>query len=205
MRALATLLTFFQLAAHLIMAEHRYAAVPGLVDLGYAKHVPTFTNTTTSGLRVAVYKNIRFGNPPTGELRFRKPDTRLQHQSGVQDGKAQLNTPGCLSTAPWYIPFLDINGTSWGHEDCLFLDVYVPEGVKPGEKVAVLHWYVGSGYAFGGKEYFTHPLGLFDHMHTTGQDKLIFVAHNYRYDISSCLAPSLLPFLFVFSSVFVLI
>ena len=49
--------------------------VPGLVDLGYAKHVPSFTNTTDSGKNVTIYRDIRFGNPPVGDLRFRRPDT----------------------------------------------------------------------------------------------------------------------------------
>lgn len=157
------------------------ACTAGLVDLGYAKHVPTYTNVTASGQRVAIYKNIRFGNPPTGNLRFRKPDTNLHKQDGIQNGKATIGESTCISTAPWMVPFPDINGTTFGVEDCLFLDVYAPEGLKPGDNVPVLHYFVGSAYAFGGKEFFTDPMGLFDRMKVAGHKKFIFVVHNYRY------------------------
>lgn len=71
----------------------------GLVDLGYAKHIPTYINTTASGERVAIYKNVRFANAPTGDLRFRKPDTNLPVQDGVQEGKASMSDSTCISTA----------------------------------------------------------------------------------------------------------
>ncbi|KAH6627988.1 Alpha/Beta hydrolase protein [Chaetomium tenue] len=155
----------------------------GLIDLGYAKHVPTYINTTASGQRVAVYKNIRFANPPTGNLRFRAPDTNLPHVDGVQDGKASPDL-SCISSAPWFIPFPGLNGTTWGSEDCLFLDVYVPEGVKPGDDVPVLHNFHGSSYAFGNKEIFFYPMGLFDLAHKQNGGKFIAVANNYRMGVS---------------------
>ncbi|KAM3501949.1 hypothetical protein MY10362_005189 [Beauveria mimosiformis] len=156
----------------------------GLVDLSYAKHVPTYINTTVSGARVAVYKNIRFANAPTGNLRFRKPDTNLPTQDGVQDGKASVQESTCISTAPWMVPFPDMNGTTFGVEDCLFLDVYVPEGVAPDDKVPVLQWFTGSAYSFGGKEQFINPMGLFDRIKAAGMGKFIFVANNYRLGVS---------------------
>lgn len=151
-----------------------------VVDLGYAKHIPTWTYTTSSGLKISVYKNIRFANSPTGDLRFRMPDTNLPKQVGIQDGTKQLEDRGCISTAPSYVPFPGLNGTTYGVEDCLFLDVFVPEGVKAGDKVPVLHYYIGSGYAFGGKDIFNDPSGLFDYMKMKGEENFIFVAHNYR-------------------------
>lgn len=153
----------------------------GLVDLCYAKHVPTYMNTTTSGGIVAIYKNIRFGNPPTGNLRFRRPNTDLPTIDGIQTGMLPRDT-SCISSAPATIPFPDINGTTWGHEDCLFLDVYTPEGVKPGDSVPVLHWWYGSAYAFGNKEFLFNPMGLFDQMFKLKEEKFILVAHNYRFD-----------------------
>jgi hypothetical protein len=151
----------------------------GLVDLGYAKHVPTYINTTASGQRVAIYKNIRFANPPTGNLRFRAPDRNLPYVDGVQDGKV-LPDISCISSAPWFFPFPGFNGTTWGSEDCLFLDVYVPEGVRPGDDVPVLHNFHGSAYAFGNKETFFNPMGLFDLAHKQNGGKFIAVANNYR-------------------------
>jgi carboxylesterase type B len=79
-------------------------------------------------------------------------------------------------------PFPGINGTHWGQEDCLFLDVYVPEGIRRGDKVPVIHWIYGSAFAFGSKDliYTTlPPWGLFDAAALQSR-KFIFVASNYR-------------------------
>jgi hypothetical protein len=152
----------------------------GIIDLGYAKHVPTYVNATASGKRISIYKNIRFGNPPTGNLRFRLPNTDLPKVSGVQDGHVPWQATECISSAPAFVPFPDMSGKTWGHEDCLFLDVYVPEGVAIGDNVPVLHWYVGSAFAFGSKDtlMFFNPMGLFDMINN--QTKFIIVANNYR-------------------------
>ncbi|UNI16019.1 hypothetical protein JDV02_002496 [Purpureocillium takamizusanense] len=156
----------------------------GLVDLGYAKHVPTYVNTTASGQRVAIYKNIRFARAPTDDLRFRAPDANLPHVDGVQDGKVPWQSTDCIASAPAFAPFPAINGTTWGREDCLFLDVYVPEGVRPGDNVPVLHNFHGSAYAFGNKEMFMNPMGLFDLMHRQSLGKFIVVGNNYRMGVS---------------------
>ncbi|KAL2106177.1 hypothetical protein VUR80DRAFT_7098 [Thermomyces stellatus] len=114
-------------------------------------------------------------------MRFHLPDTDLPVIDGIQDGDAPDLANDCISSAPASAPFPPYNGTTWGKEDCLFLDVYVPDNVRPGDDVPVLHWVVGSGYAFGSKDMFVHPLGLFDVM---GADtKFIYVANNYRYTL----------------------
>ncbi|KAK4246890.1 lipase [Corynascus novoguineensis] len=151
----------------------------GLVDLGYAKHIPTYIDTTASGQRVAVYKNIRFAKSPTGNLRFRAPDTQLSRVEDIQDGNLPQSTD-CISSAPAFIPFPGINGTTWGREDCLFLDVYVPEDVRPEDNVPVLQNFYGSAYAFGSKDMFFSPMGLFGLMHEQNKGKFIVVANNYR-------------------------
>lgn len=164
----------------LLKASHASPTKPaGLIDLGYAKHIPTYVNTTESGRNISVYKNIRFANSPTGDLRFRLPDTNIPDIEGVQDGNFPPTTFDCISSAPKEAPFPPLNGTTWGQEDCLFLDVYVPDNVKPGDSVPVLHFFVGSGFAFGSKDIFVLPNGLFDV--TDDENKFIFVANNYRY------------------------
>ena len=169
----------FLLAAYVVCALAG-THCSGLVDLGYAKHVPTYINKTDSGHNVSIYKNIRFANAPTGDLRFRAPDTNLPKVNGIQTGRLPWAATSCISSAPAYIPFPQVNGT-WGHEDCLFLDVYVPEGVKARDNVPVLHMFFGSAYAFGSKDVLFSPMGLFDRMFQDKADKFIFVVHNYRY------------------------
>lgn len=152
----------------------------GLIDLGYAKHVPTSVNNTASGRKVSIYKNIRFANSPTGGLRFRHPDTHLPAEHETQDGNHPPMSLDCISSAPQSVPFPDLAGRTWGQEDCLFLDVYVPEGVEEGDDVPVLHFFVGSAYAFGSKDHWFSPMGLFEHMFEKYDGKFIFVANNYR-------------------------
>jgi len=173
-------LRLFDALAQFIVTVSSTASEPdGLVDLGYAKHVPTFINKTDSGRSVSIYKNIRFGNPPIGNLRFRKPDTRLPREEAIQDGRVPWGNRSCIATAPAYLPFPGLNGTTWGHEDCLFLDVYVPHGLQPGNHVPVLHLFFGSAYAFSDKEHLFNPMGLFDG--NAAENNLIFVVNNYRY------------------------
>ncbi|OGM45680.1 putative carboxyl ester lipase [Aspergillus bombycis] len=149
------------------------------IDLGYAIHTTTFINTTESGAKVGLYNNIRFAQPPTGNLRFRKPVTPPSHEDGIQDGRDRLTTSDCVSTVHPQAPYPGINGTSWGQEDCLFLNVWVPEGVREGDNVPVMHWLHGSAFAFGSKDMFGDGFGL---MESTkgGEGRFIFVASNYR-------------------------
>lgn len=109
-----------------------------LGDLGYAKRMPTSINTTASGHKAAVYKNIRFANNPVGSHRFRKADTTLPILEAIQDSDFPPRSLDRISSGIGLVPFPDINGTTWGNEDRLDLDVYVPEGVEYGVDVPVL-------------------------------------------------------------------
>ena len=149
------------------------------VDLGYAVHVPTYVNSTTSGTQVFLYNNIRFAQPPTDDLRFRKPRTPPPQEAGIRDGSYPLYTD-CVSSAPLEVPFPGINGSTWGQEDCLFLNVWIPEGVRPGiDRVPVVHWLYGSAYAFGSKDMLVDGMSLMDHVKNP-DDRFIYVASNYR-------------------------
>jgi carboxylesterase type B len=158
------------------------ASIPdsNIVDLGYARHRPRYMNATKSGLNVLSYMNIRFAQPPTGPLRFKNPVVPPHYTAGIQDGAYPPLFTDCISAAPPEVPFPDINGTAWGHEDCLFLNVLVPEGVEAGDKLPVLHWITGSAYSFGGKDSFVSPLGLLDGIKNNPNETFIFVASNYR-------------------------
>ncbi|PLN79067.1 Alpha/Beta hydrolase protein [Aspergillus taichungensis] len=139
------------------------------VDLGYATHVPTYVNTTKSGTK-----------PPTGDRRFRKPLTPPPHEPGVLDGRKHLFKSDCVSSAPKEVPFPELNGTTWGQEDCLFLNVLVPEGVRPGtDRVPVVHWLYGSAYAFGSKDILVDGIELMERIESPS-DRFIHVTSNYR-------------------------
>ncbi|KAJ5104178.1 hypothetical protein N7532_004707 [Penicillium argentinense] len=152
------------------------------INVDTATHIPTYINTTASGAKVALYNNIRFAQPPIGNLRFRKPRTPPPTQDGIQDGRDRLFSSDCVCAAPSQVPFPGLNGTTWGTEDCLFLNVWVPEGVKAGDNVPVLYWMYGSAYAFGSKDLLVDGMGLMDLIRQP-QERFIYVSGNYRMGI----------------------
>lgn len=155
---------------------------------GYAKHAPTRTNYTFSNIEYATYANIRFAQPPVGDLRFRKPQLPPPFNSSVQDGVAPWNSTNCINSIPPGVAVAPgVEGTAWGSEDCLFLDVKVPAGLQ-GQKVPVLLWFYGGGYFFGSKEPWAgDPAGLFQRMEP--DQKFVAVSANYRLGMLGWLAP----------------
>ena len=150
-----------------------------VVDLGYAHHAATTTNTTANNITYASYSNIRFAQPPLDSLRFKRPVTPPPSSSGVQTGHVAQNSTNCIQTVPvWLVDPPGINGTTWGNEDCLFLDVHVPEGLTPDSKVPILHWFYGGGFFFGAKDTGGDPASLMNDMDP--EHKFIVVASNYR-------------------------
>lgn len=151
-----------------------------IVDLGYSRHAPTFVNTTsTTNTSFTSYVNIRFAQPPLGDLRFKRPVTPSPKSDGVQDGVVPFNSTNCFQS--WPAAFIvppGMNGSTWGSEDCLFLDVMGPEGMDPESPVPVLHWVFGGGYITGSKDWGGYPAALFDGMELDG--KFIVVSSNYR-------------------------
>jgi carboxylesterase type B len=69
-------------------------------------------------------------------------------------------------------------------EDCLFLDVVVPEGIfssrNRGYGAPVLVWIYGGGYTAGSKSDSGNPAGLLDRSENNGGQGVIYVAMNYR-------------------------
>jgi carboxylesterase type B len=173
--ALLSLFLFFTLALS--------ADIFPAVDLGYAIHVPTYINETSSGFKYANYNNIRFAEPPLGQLRFQQPKTPPPKQPGIQNGDAPRFSTDCVSAIPNFFPDLGLGMRSWGQEDCLFLNVRVPEGVKEGDDVPVLHFIHGSAFSYGSKDFkelVGDGSGLYDQMNPSSQT-FIYVASNYRY------------------------
>jgi para-nitrobenzyl esterase len=94
---------------------------------------------------VTSFKGIPYAAPPVGELRWRPPQPVAPWQ-GVRDafgycadcaqvGFGGGNSPGSIS-----------KGSS---EDCLFLNLWLPAGTKPGAKLPVMVWIHGGAFLFG--------------------------------------------------------
>ncbi|ETN37303.1 uncharacterized protein HMPREF1541_08294 [Cyphellophora europaea CBS 101466] len=150
------------------------------INLGYARHAATYTNLTSANLTYGTYANIRFAQPPIGPLRFRAPVTPPPISAEVQTGLVPINSTNCLQAIPSYFPApLPINGTSWGSEDCLFLDVIVPAGLNASSPAPVLHWLYGGGFFYGAKDWSGNPAALLATA-DAATEPFIIVASNYR-------------------------
>lgn len=75
-------------------------------------------------------------------------------------------------------------------EDCLFLDVFVPEKIfhsahrhRSGGGAPVLVWIFGGGYAFGSKEYWGNPATLIKSSIDGNDEGVVFIAINYRVSL----------------------
>lgn len=86
-----------------------------------------------------VFSNIRFAAPPTGKLRFGAPQPPLEDRGSIHNGTEGFVCPQAESAD---LPVAISNDPA--SEDCLFLDVIVPQKVFAGGvgNVPVLFWFV---------------------------------------------------------------
>ncbi|EON65216.1 hypothetical protein W97_04453 [Coniosporium apollinis CBS 100218] len=175
------------------------------VDLGYELHQAAYYNDTG---RFYNFSNIRFAAPPLGNLRFAAPQPPAVNRSEVQTGSVGRICPqaaGAWSSiaaqfVPAYLAGIPFNGTSSSSnssgstslppqdprtsEDCLFLDVVVPEEVLGnaghGFGAPVLVWIYGGGYTGGSKSAAGNPAGLLARGENSTAEGVIYVAMNYR-------------------------
>jgi para-nitrobenzyl esterase len=82
-----------------------------------------------AGDGTVVYRGIPFAAPPVGPLRWRAPQPAA-NWTGVRDGSKAGNT--CAQAM-----------------DCLYLNVHVPAGTKPGAKLPVMFWIHGGSFTGG--------------------------------------------------------
>lgn len=125
---------------------------------------------SANGRQYQAYEGIPYALPPIGKLRF-KPPHRIPPWIG-EISATKFSSP-CLQYAQ--IPDA-ANEKVIGSEDCLYLNVYVPERDKADTKpMPVLFWIHGGAFMFGsGMD--MGPKFLMDH-------DVIFVTINYRLGI----------------------
>ncbi|KAJ3874377.1 Alpha/Beta hydrolase protein [Lentinula edodes] len=128
-----------------------------VIDLGYAKYQGVFDSANN----VTNYLGIRYAAPPTGDLRWRAPQTPADNSSVVQLANTQplpcFQAPtGEASTNPLETLSKRASAPGSPTEDCLFLNVYFPGDTIPVEPLPTLVWIHGGGYIMGG-----YRLGLF--------------------------------------------
>ncbi|KAL8686394.1 MAG: hypothetical protein Q9218_007135 [Villophora microphyllina] len=113
-----------------------YSSAP-VVDLGYERY-QGFSNVT---LGLNIFQGIRYAAPPTGSRRWQAPLAPLVNRDQVLSANAL--PPRCpqSQTSP-ATPGYNFTGD----EDCLFLNVYAPQGKT---NLPVLVYIHGGGYCAG--------------------------------------------------------
>lgn len=111
--------------------------------------------------------SIRFAAPPTGQLRWQRPEAPSVNRTTVL---ANAYGPTCYQIGP-NPPSNSSSSTSTASEDCLFLNVQSPANAS---NLPVLVWIHGGGYGAGnGRQDFSDLL-------TTNSNNFVTVAIQYR-------------------------
>lgn len=115
---------------------------------------------------VDVFRGVPYAAAPVGELRWRAP-APAPSWSGVR--AAVEFAPACPQPpAPL---FGDVGETS---EDCLYLNIWRPAGVRAGDRLPVMVWLHGGAFVIG-----SGSLPIYDGAALVGE-RLIVVSFNYR-------------------------
>jgi para-nitrobenzyl esterase len=108
------------------------------------------TVSTTSGMLrgvtegdVSIFKGIPFASPPVGGYRWRPPQP-VKAWEGVRD--ASEFGPNCAQSGWGGAPGSISEGSS---EDCLYLNLWQPSGIKQGAKLPVMVWIHGGAFVGG--------------------------------------------------------
>ena len=125
--------------------------------------------TTLTGKKFASFQGIRYAQPPVGELRFRSPKPYMD-AAGATVNVSGVSTVQC----PQY------NGyNEEGQEDCLMLNVYVPESAfdDVDELMSVMVWVHGGSLVKGTN---SMQVGFKYSPFTLVDNGVILVSINYR-------------------------
>lgn len=110
----------------------------------------TVSGSSANGVRC--FYNIPFAAAPVGSLRFSEPQKHSGWNSTLECGiwerrEAVQNFAG--STAGEGVPFnrstdpalfSSTDLPQWMSEDCLYLSVFAPQNIQPGEKLPCMYW-----------------------------------------------------------------
>ena len=143
-------------------------AVPRVTTTeGEIHGVTTQVTVAGSSYNVHKYLGIPFAEPPVGDLRFKKPEAR----------KAALDSPFNATQFGPICPQIKVEGervVGIEDEDCLYLNVYVPErSADLASGHAVMIWIYGGAFLLGSSNTYEAP-------HLAAYGNVIYVTINYR-------------------------
>ncbi|XP_056007622.1 uncharacterized protein LOC125666537 isoform X2 [Ostrea edulis] len=119
--------------------------------------------------KVLTFYNIPFAKPPVGDLRFRKP---VPHGGWTGTLNATAFGNQCMQAVN---PNYQLPGVV-PSEDCLILNIYVPNNVSMSAKKSVLVWVHGGGFR-------SDSAHIYDSRHLALQGDVIVVTIQYRLGI----------------------
>ncbi|KAG9684700.1 carboxylesterase family protein-like protein, partial [Aureobasidium melanogenum] len=176
-----------------------------IVDLGYARQQASSYNSSGGYYN---FSNIRYAAPPIGDLRFSAPQAPTVNRTHVQIGSVARICPQAipeweaiaLQFLPAYLQghtnftmsdfdlsMISSNSSAIAvdpteDEDCLLLDVMVPEDIfYSDEQHPVMVWIHGGGFLTGSKTVAGNPAGWLERSkNSDGSSGVIYVSINYR-------------------------
>eukprot|EP00041_Stephanoeca_diplocostata_P014994 m.283728 g.283728 ORF g.283728 m.283728 type:complete len:574 (-) comp19883_c0_seq1:365-2086(-) len=124
---------------------------------------------TKTGRHVTSFYGIPFAEPPVKRNRF-MPPVPVQPWEDTIDCTQKKLFQVC--------PQIPIGDLSYGREDCLYMNIYVPsDGTNfNATKLPVFMWLYGGAYVFGDKD----ELGFYDGKNLATSRNVVVVEPNYR-------------------------
>ncbi|XP_055690588.1 juvenile hormone esterase-like [Lutzomyia longipalpis] len=120
--------------------------------------------TSFRGRGIRAFMGIPYAEPPVGKLRFLDPVPKKSWDGFIETVSNEVICP--------QINFLEMSEKALGKEDCLYLDVYVPQFPATKDPLPVMVFFHGGGWAFGSASFY-EPDFFLDH-------DVILVTGNYR-------------------------
>ncbi|XP_022703990.1 acetylcholinesterase-like isoform X2 [Varroa jacobsoni] len=130
-----------------------------------------------SSEEVEAFLGVPFGRPPTGELRFAKPQPALPWQGIL---KAHKKGPGCPQADQRLSRHLRLDYMNHSSEDCLMLNIWRPVGTLGSSTTQdalkpVFVFIYGGSFQWGSSDLFLYDGGAF-----AAANRVIFVSLSYR-------------------------
>ncbi|CAH0034430.1 unnamed protein product [Clonostachys rhizophaga] len=173
-----------------MLARNILIGLSALTALGAAEDLPILNlpwgkwkaEALPNDPKIAVYRNVRFGAQPE---RFGAPSYPNWEDDSFQKPEHNVS---CYQINPFKLKnppegpgsVLAPKEKLYQTEDCLFLDIYAPkDALEKGEKLPVVVWIYGGGYAFGSK---TQGGSMYSGQSiiTASNYNAIFITGNYR-------------------------
>ncbi|KAF7348611.1 Carboxylic ester hydrolase [Mycena venus] len=130
--------------------------------------------TETNG--ILTFKGIRFGQAPTGSLRWAPP---VAFTSTASQNATTLG-PACVQQFPFAVAAINEQLFNTPpppeSEDCLFLNVWAP--ASTGQALPVVIWIYGGALAFG-----TASIAEYDGASLASNQSVVVVSFNYRTNV----------------------